>query len=91
MPDAIEDRILERVRGLRAGTTMCPGRLSRDLGFKLADLRSIYVALANAGRLCIRQHGHPANPETLRGPFRVAPIPPQASSSKVGMPLRGSP
>lgn len=73
MPNVIEDRILERVRGLRAGTTMCPGRLSKDLGHKLADLRSTYIALANAGRLCIRQGGHPANPNTLRGPFRVGP------------------
>ena len=71
MPNAIEDRILERVRGLRAGTTMCPGRLSKDLGFKLADLRATYVALANAGRLCVRQKGRLADPNTLRGPFRV--------------------
>ena len=73
MPDAIEDRILERVRGLRAGTTMCPGRLSRDLGYPLADLRDTYVALALAGRLVIRQKGRPADPATLRGPFRVGP------------------
>ena len=73
MPNAIEDRILERVRGLRAGTTMCPGRLSRDLGYRLADLRATYVALADAGRLCLRQHGRPADPHTLRGPFRVGP------------------
>ena len=74
MPEAIEDRILERVRKLRAGTTMCPGRLSKDLGHKLADLRPTYVALANAGRLCIRQRGHAADPNTLRGPFRVGPV-----------------
>ena len=73
MPDAIEDRILERIRGLRPGTTMCPGRLSKDLGRKLADLRATYLALADAGRLSIRQHGSPANPRTLRGPFRVGP------------------
>ena len=73
MPDAIEDRILERVRGLRAGTTMCPGRLSRDLGFKLADLRATYIALAHAGRLDIRQKGRRADLSTLRGPFRVGP------------------
>ena len=73
MPNTIEDRILERVRGLRACTTMCPGRLSKDLGFKLAELRSTYVTLAKAGRLCIHQQGHPANPDTMRGPFRVGP------------------
>ena len=53
MPDTLEDRILERVHQLRPGTTMCPGRLSTDLGFKLADLRATYLALAAAGR----QHG----------------------------------
>ena len=73
MPDAIEDRILERVRRLRAGTTMCPGRLSKDLGFRLADLRDTYLALAGAGRLGLRQKGQPADPKTLRGPFRVGP------------------
>ena len=73
MPDAIEDRILERVRRLRAGTTMCPGRLSKDLGFRLADLRDTYLALASVGRLGIRQKGRPADPKTLRGPFRVGP------------------
>ena len=74
MPNAIEDRILERIRGLRAGTTMCPGRLSRDLGGKLSDLRATYVSLANAGCLRISQRGRPANPNTLRGPFRVGPV-----------------
>ena len=73
MPDTIEDRILDRVRGLRAGTTVCPGRLSKDLGFKLADLHATYIALANAGRLCIRQKGQHADPNKLRGPFRVGP------------------
>ena len=73
MPDAIEDQIVKRVRTLRAGTTMCPGRLSRDLGFKLADLRETYVALAYAGRIAIRQKGRLADPKYLRGPFRIGP------------------
>ena len=73
MTNAIEDRILERVRRLRAGTTMCPGRLSKDLGYKLADLRATYLALAAAGRLSIRQGGQPSNLHTLRGPFRIGP------------------
>ena len=73
MPDILEDRILERVRSLRPGTTMCPGRLSKDLGFKLADLRATYLALAEAGRLSIRQRGCSANLRDLRGPFRIGP------------------
>ena len=71
MLDTLEDRILERVHRLRPGTTMCPGRLSKDLGFKLADLRATYLALAEAGRLSIRQHGCPTNLRDLRGPFRI--------------------
>lgn len=73
MLDTLEDRILDRVRRLRPGTTMCPGRLSKDLGFKLADLRITYFALAVAGRVSIRQHGCPADLRDLRGPFRIGP------------------
>jgi len=73
MPNDIEHRILARIHALRAGTTMCPGRLSKGLGSKLADLRATYIALAHAGRLSISQKGRPANPDTLRGPFRVGP------------------
>ena len=73
MPDAIQDQILKRVCALRAGTTMCPGRLSKDLGCKLADLRETYLTLARAGRLRISQKGRQADPNALRGPFRVGP------------------
>ena len=73
MPDTLEDRILKRVHRLRPSTTMCPGRLSKDLGFKLADLRATYLVLAAAGRLSIRQGGRPTNLQHLRGPFRIGP------------------
>ena len=71
MPDTIADRILECVGRLRPGTTMCPGRLSKDLGFKLAALRATYLALAADGGLSIRQHGRRADLRNLRGPFRI--------------------
>ena len=73
MPNSTAERILECVRGLREGTTICPGRLARDLGFRLADLRATYVELANAGHLCISQRGRPVDPNTLKGPFRLGP------------------
>ncbi len=69
---SLEDRILERLRGLRAGTTMCPGRLSVDLGSRLAQLRPTFMKMARAGRIAILQRGHVADPDRLKGPFRVA-------------------
>ncbi len=68
----MEARILERLRKLRAGTTMCPGRLSVDLGSRLTELRATYLTMAREGRIEISQRGHPADPDQLKGPFRVA-------------------
>ena len=73
--DALEARILDQLRTLRPGTTMCPGRLSVNLGSRLALLRSTFLDMARAGRLVIRQQGRVADPDRLKGPFRVAPPP----------------
>ena len=72
--DALETRILEQLQTLRAGTTMCPGRLSVNLGSRLAQLRPTFVAMARQGRLRLLQKGRPVDdPDHLKGPFRVAP------------------
>ncbi len=73
MPDAMHNAIVERVCTLRAGTTMCPGRLARDLGSTLAAVRPILRALAVEGKLSTWQKGRRADLGTLRGPFRVGP------------------
>ena len=72
--DALETRILEQLRTLRAGTTMCPGRLSVNLGSRLALLRPTFQAMARQGRLRLLQKGKVvADPDRIKGPFRVAP------------------
>ncbi|MFM8357235.1 MAG: DUF3253 domain-containing protein [Verrucomicrobiota bacterium] len=67
--------ILAALARLRPGTTLCPGRLARDLGTTLAQLRPELGRLALAGRIAIWQRGRPAAWTSLRGPFRVAPVP----------------
>jgi DNA-binding transcriptional ArsR family regulator len=57
---------------LQAGTTMCPGKLARQLGVTQATLRPTLVALAEEGAVVITQRGEPADLRTLRGPYRVA-------------------
>ena len=71
--DVLEARILEQLRNLRAGTTMCPGRLAVNLGLRLAQLRPTFLTMARDGRICILQKGRAADPDGLKGPFRVAP------------------
>lgn len=71
----LETRILDQLRTLRAGTTMCPGRLSVNLGSRLAQVRPTIEAMARAGRLVVLQKGRVVDPDGLKGPFRVAPAP----------------
>ncbi len=71
----LETRILDQLRTLRTGTTMCPGRLSVNLGSRLAQVRPTLEAMARAGRIVILQKGRVADPDRLKGPFRVAPPP----------------
>ena len=73
--DALEARILEQVRGLRAGTTMCPGRLSVNLGTRLPQLRDTLRRMARAGQIVFSQKGRGVDPDDFKGPFRVA-LPP---------------
>ena len=72
--DALETRILDQLRTLRAGTTMCPGRLSVNLGSRLAQLRPTFQAMARQGRLRLLQKGKVVDdPDHIKGTFRVAP------------------
>ena len=53
---------------------MCPGRLSVNLGSRLAQLRPTFQAMARQGRLRLLQKGRVVDdPDHIRGPFRVAP------------------
>lgn len=69
------EQILAALARLRPGTTLCPGRLARDLGTTLAQLRPELGRLALAGRLAVWQRGQPAAWTGLRGPFRLGPSP----------------
>ena len=72
---SLETRIVERLSNLRAGTTLCPGKLSVELGSRLALLRPTFLTMAAEGRIVILQGGKTAELERLKGPFRVA-LPP---------------
>jgi hypothetical protein len=63
--------MLQRLETLRRGTTMCPGRLSRDCGSTLAQARADLLGLAHAGKVVLSQRGEPAQAADLKGPFRV--------------------
>ena len=69
---ALENRILEELRKLRAGTTMCPGKLSVNLGARLAQLRSTFETMARAGQVVLSQKGRAVDPAEIKGPFRIA-------------------
>jgi len=69
---SLRERLLERLKALRPGTTMCPGRLSRDCGTTLKTARADILALAKAKRITLSQSGCDVAPGMdVRGPFRV--------------------
>ncbi len=68
---SLRERLLERLKTLRPGTTMCPGRLSRDCGTTLRSARGEILALAKQGVIVLSQRGKPVRSETVKGPFRV--------------------
>ncbi len=67
----LQKKMLQHLETVREGTTMCPGRLSRDCGTTLAKARADLLALARAGTIVLSQRGKKASPEDLKGPFRV--------------------
>jgi hypothetical protein len=63
---------MDRLKQLRAGTTMCPGRLARDCGTTLREARGEIFELAKAGKIALSQRGEEVAPDgELKGPFRV--------------------
>jgi len=70
----LRKKLMERLARLRAGTTMCPGRLARDCGTTLREARGEILALAAAGEIVLSQRGkNVAANDELKGPFRVRP------------------
>jgi DNA-binding GntR family transcriptional regulator len=68
---AVRSKILARLKRLRPGTTMCPGRLARDCGTVLASIRAELKTLADENTIVITQSGTIVAPGNLKGPFRV--------------------
>lgn len=70
--DALAGELLARLERLRPGTTMCPGKLAREFGRELKDLRPLLVELWRKGQLEVTQGGEPVDPEQVKGPIRVS-------------------
>lgn len=70
--EELRKRLMERLKKLPAGTTMCPGKLAQDCGTVLEAVRSDLLDLASAGEVRLSQHGKTVNAQELKGPFRVS-------------------
>jgi hypothetical protein len=72
MMSTVRKKLRERLARLRAGTTMCPGRLARDCGTTLREARGEILQLAADGEIVVSQGGKEVAPEReVKGPFRV--------------------
>ena len=70
--DARQKQVLDQLAQLSPNTTMCPGKLARECGTVLSKFRSDLLAMAQAGKIRLTQHGKAASPKSLKGPFRVS-------------------
>jgi hypothetical protein len=69
---SLRERLLARLKSLRPGTTVCPGKLARDCGTTLRAARADLLALAQAGKITLSQRGRDLGPaHAVKGPFRV--------------------
>ena len=67
----LRERLLARLEKVRPGTTMCPGKLSRECGTTLRAARGEILALAKTGKIALSQQGKPVRGKEPKGPFRV--------------------
>ncbi len=71
------ERSIQRLLETRAGKTICPSEVARELdpkGFRalMPAVREVAAQLRACGRLLITQRGEPVDPSTARGPIRLA-------------------
>lgn len=71
---SVRAKILAELATLRPGTTQCPGKLSRNLGSTLRDLRPTLEAMEAWGEIAFYQKGQRVHPGKFHGPFRVVAI-----------------
>lgn len=73
--DDLRRAILARVTGLRAGTSLCPSQVARDLDADwrplMQPLRRTALAMAAEGLIRVTQGGRDAGADP-RGPIRLA-------------------
>ena len=70
--EELKQRLIERLKKLSAGTTMCPGALARESGTVLSKIQEDLLDLASAGEIRISQKGKVVNRRELKRPFRVS-------------------
>lgn len=68
----MQAKIRAELAKVKPGATQCPGKLSRNLGSTLRELRPTLEAMARAGEIKFYQRGQPVMPGHFKGPFRVA-------------------
>lgn len=67
----MREKIQVELTKLKPGTTQCPGKLSRQVGSSLGELRPTLEAMEHAGEIKFYQRGRRVRPGKFRGPFRV--------------------
>jgi hypothetical protein len=72
----IEDAIFERLAALEPGKSVSPEEIARAVDAEnwrrvLAQVRATAVGLARQERLVITRHGKPADPNSLKGVYRL--------------------
>jgi len=76
MTDAVESAIFDLLAKVPAGKTVSPEEVARAVepdGWRrmLGRVRGTAIGLARAGRLVITRHGKPADPDDLKGVWRM--------------------
>lgn len=65
-------KIRAELAKMKPGTTQCPGRLSRNLGSTLRELRATLEAMERGGEILFYQKGRRVKSGRFRGAFRVS-------------------
>jgi hypothetical protein len=74
----VEAAILALLAELAPGKSVSPEAVARALDAegwrrRLPQVRSAAIGMARQGRLVITRHGKPADPDTLKGVYRLRP------------------
>lgn len=74
--DPVERALLEMLSAAPAGDSLAPEQVARAIDAEawrraLPKVRAAAVRLARSGGVVILRHGKPADPETLKGVYRL--------------------